>query len=66
MSEVKCKCGNKGCSTSIRINFTGIHQIDLQLSWKEKGSEKYQTIALDANSIVELIYQLKMALSELG
>ena len=65
MQPIKCVCGNKGCTTKIRINFTGTHAIDLQIVHDEKGQEKDETIMLDPNAIVELIGKLKQALTEL-
>lgn len=67
MEAIKCICGNKGCTTKVRINFTGTKAIDLQIEHTEKDStEKYETVMLDPNAIVDLISKLKQALQDLA
>lgn len=61
---MECKCGNKGCSTNLEI-YRDVGRIDIRIAHKEKGEDKLTDISLDANSIVQLIRELKNALSEL-
>lgn len=54
MEQIKCKCGNKGCSTVIYVRQDpSITDIVI-----EHSSQQIE-IALDANDIIRLIRQLE-------
>lgn len=59
--EIKCTCGNKGCTTRLEV-YESTSYIDLIIEHKEGKVEKRETIGLDPNAIVSLIKQLKQAL----
>ena len=63
--EIKCTCGNKGCTTRMEI-YESESYIDLIIKHDENGTEKRETIGLDPNQIVYLIKQLKQALANLA
>jgi hypothetical protein len=60
MKELKCKCGNKGCTTVIFIR-QDQSITDVVIEAKNQNVE----IALDANDIIILIKKLKEALNAL-
>ena len=62
--NIKCTCGNKGCSTELYIQ-EGTSYIDLFIEWKEKDSTKHQCIALQPNEIIALIKLLRKSLDNI-
>jgi len=63
--NIKCTCGNKGCSTELYIQ-EGTSYIDLFTEWKDKdGSIKNQCIALQPNEIIDLIKKLRKSLDNI-
>ena len=63
--EIKCTCGNKGCTTVIEVQ-KNTYSPSLRLSWEDKGQPRGEEIALDANTIIQLIRELKDALQEMA
>jgi len=63
--EIKCACDNKGCSTVLEIN-QGLSYVDLMITNNKDGTPKHETIVLDPNTVVQLIKQLKQALSDMA
>jgi hypothetical protein len=60
MTKLKCKCGNKGCTTVIFIRQDpSITDVVIE------AEKQHAEIALDANDIIMLIKQLKEALNAL-
>ena len=63
--NIKCTCGNKGCSTELYIQ-EGTSYIDLFLEWKDdKNKSKSQCIALQPNEIIDLIKKLRKSLDNI-
>ena len=63
--EIKCTCGNKGCTTKLNI-YGQSNYADIRITHIEKGEEKTTELMLDPTAIVYLISQLKAALAEMG
>ncbi len=63
--EIKCTCGNKGCTTKLYV-YGQSNYADIRIGYIEKGEEKTQELMLDPTAIVYLISQLKAALAEMG
>ena len=65
MTEMKCTCGNKECTTTLEI-LHGTFHIDIIIEHKDKdGTPKRESIGLDPNSIVVLIAKLKDSLRDM-
>ncbi len=63
--EIKCTCGNKGCTTKIAV-YGQNNYADIRIAHIDKGEEEVVEIMLDPTAIVYLISQLKAALTEMG
>ena len=63
---IKCSCGNKGCTTCLRIDHVGTVDVDVIISWKDGEKEHDARCSMDANSLIQLIITAKRALASLG
>ena len=62
MSYIICTCGNKGCTTKIYTKVVSVNSADIVVT----SGEKEISVGLDANSIIQLIVELRELLKELG
>lgn len=60
---VDCSCGDKGCKSHLSFESSSGNSVLVRL---EQGDERWATMYLDANGIVELIHELKRILRELA
>ena len=67
---IKCSCGNKGCTTVLYLDI-GTRYVNLKIGYDE-GTKQGDTpnrfegdIALEPNTIIQLIKELKNSLNDL-
>lgn len=64
MNVIKCCCGNEKCTTTITVQSASYDALVI-IEHRASESSNMLDISLDANAIVALIKQLKVALNDI-